>query len=57
VSTSRCRRCGYLESFALDEPNTAAEAQTRSQLKVVLIVLMLITAVTLAIAGGVLLTR
>ena len=54
VSTWRCRRCGYLENYASDEPNLVQEAQTRAQVKVLLIVVLVITAITLTIAAGLL---
>jgi hypothetical protein len=57
VTTLRCRRCGFLESFALDEPNTAQEAQTRSQAKLVLVIMLVVLAATIAIVGAVLVSR
>jgi flagellar basal body-associated protein FliL len=46
-----------LESYALEEANTAQEAQTRSQAKVVLVIMLAMVAATLAIVGAVLLSR
>ena len=53
IATWRCRRCGYLESYAMEEPNLAAEAQTRSQVRVVLAVVALVAVCVLAVAVGV----
>ena len=52
IATWRCRRCGYLESYAVEEPNLAAEAQTRSQARVLFAVLVLVAVGVLALAVG-----
>jgi hypothetical protein len=51
IATWRCRRCGFLESYAVEEPNLADEVKTRAQVRVLLIVVALIAALTLAAAG------
>jgi hypothetical protein len=50
ISTWRCRRCGFLESYAAGEPNLAEEAKTRSQVRVALVVVSVITVITVAVA-------
>jgi hypothetical protein len=54
VSTWRCRRCGYLENYAAGEPDLRHEARVRSQSKVLLLVVLAVTVVTLAAAMGLL---
>jgi hypothetical protein len=55
VSTFRCDRCGFLEHYALQQPSLAQEEQTRSQVKTLLIIVLIISAITVAIALGLLL--
>lgn len=50
VSTWRCRRCGFLENYATQEPNLAQEAQARTQLKAMVIIVLAVAAILLAIA-------
>jgi hypothetical protein len=57
VTTQRCRRCGFLESYAPDEPNTAPAAPTGSQAKIVLVIMLAVLAATLAVVGAVVLSR
>ena len=52
VSTWRCRRCGFLESYAADEPNLAEEVEMRSQVKILLIGLLIVTAIALAVIAA-----
>ena len=51
VSTWRCRRCGLLESYAIEEPSLAQEAQVRSQAKALMVIALIVTVVTVIIAG------
>jgi hypothetical protein len=57
VTTVRCRRCGFLESYAPDEPNTDQAAPTGSQGKAVLVIMLAVLAATVAVVGAVLLSR
>jgi hypothetical protein len=52
VSTWRCRRCGFLENYAAEEPSLAKEAQARFQAKALLLVVFVLTAITVAVALG-----
>ena len=57
IATWRCRRCGFLESYAVDEPNLGRDAQARSQTRLAVAILLLVTAISLAVVGGILFTR
>lgn len=50
IATWRCRRCGLLESYAAAEPNLAEEAKTRAQVQILLAVVSVIAAITIALA-------
>jgi hypothetical protein len=51
IATWRCRRCGFLESYAMEEPNLNDEVKTRAQVRVLLIVLGLIAALTAGVSA------
>ena len=50
VSSWRCRRCGFLESYAELEPDLAAEAQEQSQAMSLLAALVVIAVIVVAAA-------
>ena len=50
ISTWRCRRCGFLESYALSEPDLREEQETKAQVRMLLLIISVVAGIMLAIA-------